>query len=293
MMDHKAGFVNIIGKPNVGKSTLMNLLVGEKLAIITSKAQTTRHRILGIVNKPDYQIIFSDLPGILQPNYKLQEKMMQFVDVALKDADIFIYMVEAGDRKFQEVIVGKILKSKIPVVILINKIDLSQQDKVMEEITFWQKIFPGHPVIPISAANAFNIEKVNQTILGFLPVSPPYYPKDELTDRNLRFFTSEIIREKILLQFRQEIPYSVEVVVESFKESEEIDHIAANIFVTRESQKMIILGKGGKAIKKLGIESRNDIEEFLGKKVFLELTVKVNKDWRNNERQLKRFGYEI
>jgi len=292
-MKHKAGFVNILGNPNVGKSTLMNALTGEKLSIITSKAQTTRHRILGIVNGDDFQIIYSDLPGILKPNYKLQEKMMGFIDIALKDADVFIYMVEAGETKYNELIVSQILATKVPVILIINKIDLSDQPKVVKQMEYWQGIFPGHPVVPISAIKNFNIQKVLDQVLDFLPESPAYYPKGELTDKTIRFFVSEIIREKILLNFKQEIPYSVEIVVDSYKESDDIIKIGAHIFVSRESQKMIILGQGGKAIKRIGIDSRKDIEEFVGKQVFLDLTVKVSKDWRNNDRQLKRFGYEI
>ncbi len=292
-MKHKAGFVNIIGNPNVGKSTLMNALVGEKLSIITSKAQTTRHRIMGIVNGKDFQIIYSDLPGILTPNYKLQEKMMKFIDNALKDADIFLYMVEVGETKYNELIVDKIKKSSLPTLVLINKIDLSNQVKVEGQIAYWSEVFDKAQVIPISAITNFNTEKVLQLIIDSLPVNPPFYPKDELTDKTTRFFISEIIREKILLFYKQEIPYSVEIAVESYKESEDIIKIATYIFVTRESQKMIILGRQGKAIKKVGIESRKDIEEFVGKKVYLELTVKVNKDWRDNDRQLKRFGYKI
>lgn len=290
-MEHKAGFVNIIGNPNVGKSTLMNALVGEKLSIITSKAQTTRHRIMGIVNGDDFQIIYSDLPGILTPNYKLQEKMMKFIDNALKDADIFLYMVEVGETKYNEEIIDKIKKSKIPTLILINKIDLSNQEKVEEQIVYWSEVFEEAQVMPISAITSFNTKKVLQNIIDLLPENPPFYPKDELTDKTMRFFISEIIREKILLFYKQEIPYSVEVVVESYKETEDIIRIATNIYVTRESQKMIILGKQGRAIKKVGVEARKDIEDFVGKQVYLELTVKVNKDWRNNSSQLKRFGY--
>ena len=292
-MKHKAGFVNIIGNPNVGKSTLMNALVGEKLSIITSKAQTTRHRIMGIVNGEDFQIIYSDLPGILSPNYKLQEKMMKFISNALKDADIFLYMVEVDETKYNDKIIDKIKKSNIPTLILINKIDLSNQEKVEEQIAYWSEVFEKGQVMPISAITNFNTEKVLQHIIDLLPESPPFYPKDELTDKTTRFFISEIIREKILLFYKQEIPYSVEIVVESYKETKDIIKIATYIFVTRESQKMIILGRQGKAIKKVGIESRKDIEEFVGKQVYLELTVKVNKDWRDNDRQLKRFGYEI
>lgn len=292
-MNHRAGFVNIIGNPNVGKSTLMNALVGEKLSIITSKAQTTRHRILGIVNGEDYQIIYSDLPGLLTPSYKLQEKMMGFIEIALKDADIFLYMVEAGEKKYNEKAVEQFRKSKVPVIVIINKIDLSNQETVVKQMEYWQNIFPESEIVPASALNNFNTEKILDLILQHLPESPEYYPKGELTDKTVRFFISEIIREKVLLNFKQEIPYSVEIVVEAYKEAEEIIHIAATIFVMRETQKMIILGKGGQAIRRLGMESRKDIEAFVDKKVFLDLTVKVNKDWRDNDRQLKRFGYEM
>ncbi len=291
-MSHKAGFVNIIGNPNVGKSTLMNALVGEKLSITTSKAQTTRHRILGILNNDDYQIVFSDLPGVITPHYKLQEKMMKFIDSAMKDADIFLYMVEVGEKKYNEQIVEQIKKSNVPVIVIINKIDLSKQDTVELQIKYWEGVFDKSTAIPVSALMNFNTEKVLNTIVELLPENPPYYPKDELTDKSIRFFISEIIREKILLFYKQEVPYSVEVAVDSYKESEKIIRIATWIFVTRESQKMIIIGKGGRAIKRVGIEARKDIEEFVGKQVHLELSVKVIKDWRDNERQLKRFGYE-
>jgi GTPase len=289
---HKAGFVNIIGNPNVGKSTLMNALVGEKLSIITSKAQTTRHRILGIVNGEDFQIIYSDLPGILTPVYKLQEKMMKFIENALNDADIFLYMVEAGETRFNEGIVHQIKESGVPVIVLINKIDLSSQEKVVQNIAFWSGVFSTDKVIPLSALRNFNIEKILNLIIELLPDSEAYFPKDELTDKTMRFFVSEIIREKILLNYKQEIPYSVEVVVESYKEEENIIRIEANLFVSRESQKMIILGEKGRSIKKMGTQARKDIEEFVGKKVYIDLSVKVNKDWRDNEFQLKRFGYE-
>ena len=291
-MNHRAGFVNIIGNPNVGKSTLMNALTGEKLSIITSKAQTTRHRILGIVNGDDYQIVYSDLPGLVKPSYKLQEKMMGFIDVALKDADIFLYMVEAGETRYNEKIVSEILKSNVPVIVIINKIDLSNQESVVKQMKHWETIFPASEVVPVSALNSFNTQKVLDLILERLPDSPPYYPKGELTDKTIRFFVSEIIREKVLLNFKQEIPYSVEIIVESYKEEKDIIRIAATIFVMRESQKMIILGKGGQAIRRLGTDARKDIEAFVDKKVFLDLTVKVNKDWRNSDRELKRFGYE-
>jgi GTP-binding protein Era len=290
---HKAGFVNIIGNPNVGKSTLMNALVGEKLSIITSKAQTTRHRILGIVNGEDFQIIYSDLPGILTPAYKLQEKMMKFIENALNDADIFLYMVEAGETRYNEGIVNQIKESGVPVIVLINKIDLSDQEKVVQNIAFWSEVFQTDRVIPLSALKNFNLEKILNLIIELLPESAAYFPKDELTDKTMRFFVSEIIREKILLNYKQEIPYSVEAVVESYKEEENIIRIEATLFVSRESQKMIILGEKGKSIKKMGTQARKDIEEFVGKRVYIDLTVKVNKDWRDSELQLKRFGYEI
>lgn len=289
---HKAGFVNIIGNPNVGKSTLMNALVGEKLSIITSKAQTTRHRILGIVNGDDFQIIYSDLPGILTPAYKLQEKMLKFIENAITDADIFIYMIEAGETKFNENIIEQIKNSKVPVIVLINKIDLSSQEKVIQNIAYWSEVFQTDRVIPLSALNNFNIEKILNLVIELLPESPAYFPKDELTDKTMRFFISEIIREKVLLNYKQEIPYSVEIVVEAYKEEANIIRIDATLFVSRESQKMIILGEKGKSIKKMGTQARKDIEEFVSKRVYLDLTVKVLKDWRDNEKQLKRFGYE-
>ena len=292
-MKHKAGFVNILGNPNVGKSTLMNALVGEKLSIITPKAQTTRHRIMGIANSKNFQIIYSDLPGILSPNYKLQEKMMKFIENALIDADVFLYMVEAGEKNYNEKIINQIKKSGVPLIVLINKIDLSNQEAVEQQVEYWADIFTNSTVIPISALLKFNTDLVLKQIIKLLPENPPYYPKDEITDKSMRFFVSEIIREKILLNYKQEVPYSVEVAVESYKESSDIIRISAYIFVIRESQKMIILGHKGKAIKKVGIEARKDIEEMVGKKIYLELTVKVSKDWRDNEMQLKRFGYEM
>ncbi len=290
-MSYKAGFVNIIGNPNVGKSTLMNALVGEKLSIITPKAQTTRHRILGILNSEDFQIVFSDLPGILTPNYKLQEKMLNFIEQALTDADVFLYMVEAGETKYDETIVNKIKDSEIPVIPVINKIDLSNQESIENQLKYWSGVFNETEVIPVSALLRFNTEKVLQSIVGLLPENPPYYPKDELTDKSMRFFVSEIIREKILLYYKEEIPYSVEVRVESYKKEGRIIKIGVIIYVTRESQKMIILGHEGKAIKRVGVESRKDIELLVGKQVYLEMTVKVSKDWRDSDRQLKKFGY--
>ena len=292
-MSHKSGFVNIIGLPNVGKSTLMNALVGEKLSIITSKAQTTRHRIMGIVNGEDFQIVYSDTPGIVNnPAYKMHELMNKFIDTALIDADIILLMTEVGKPFAQEDILDKINKAGIPVLVIINKIDLSDQESVVKEMENWGKRLLNSESIPISALNKFNIEKVFDRILFHLPESPPYFSKDEFTDKSMRFFVSEIIREKILTNFKKEIPYSAEVAVEEYKEEPRITRISANIFVARESQKAIILGHQGKAIKKVGTQARIDIEEFTGKKVFLELTVKVNKDWRDNENQLKRFGYD-
>lgn len=288
---HKAGFVNIIGKPNVGKSTLMNTLLGEKLSIITPKAQTTRHRILGIANGEDYQIVFSDTPGVLTPNYKLQEQMMQFVKTALDDADLFIVLVEINDDFEHEDILSRIKRSGAPVLLLINKIDLSKQDEVLFSITKWEKAYPDWHVLPISALMGFNIDKVLSKILELLPESPPFYPKDELTDKPLRFFVAEIVREKILMNFHQEIPYSVEVEIESYKEEEKLVRIRCNIHVARNSQKGIIIGHQGKALKKIGTEARKDIEAMIEKQVFLELYVKVSKNWREDEQQLRRFGY--
>lgn len=289
---HKSGFVNIIGNPNVGKSTLLNALVGEKLAIITSKAQTTRHRLMGIVNGDDFQIVYSDTPGIVDPHYKLHEYMMKFIDSALMDADIFLLVIEVNDKFNHLEILEKIKNSGLPIILLINKIDLSTQEEVVLQLTDWQKRLPSAEIIPISALNKFNLENVFNTLLDKLPENPPYFPKDELTDKSQRFFVSEIIREKILLHYKKEIPYSVEIVVESFKESEKLIKIYALIFVARDSQKAIIIGHGGLALKKVGTEARRDIEDFVGKKVFLELTVKVNKDWRDQDLQLKRFGYQ-
>ncbi|RLD52394.1 MAG: GTPase Era [Bacteroidetes bacterium] len=291
-MKHKAGFVNILGNPNVGKSTLMNALVGEKLSIITPKAQTTRHRIMGMVNSDDFQIIYSDLPGILDPNYKLQEKMLGFIHNALADADIFLFVVEVGEKKMNEGIIKKINESGIAVIVVINKIDLSDQEAVEEKIKHWSAIFENCDVIPISALHKFNTAKVIQKIVELLPENPPYYPKDELTDKTMRFFISEIIREKILIHFKQEVPYSVEVVVESYKEGDKLIKIGAILYVSRESQRMIVIGKGGAAIKRVGTEARRDIEAFVEKQVYLDLSVKVSKDWRENDNQLKRFGYD-
>ncbi|HRW62724.1 MAG TPA: GTPase Era [Bacteroidales bacterium] len=291
-MSHKSGFVNIIGNPNVGKSTLMNQMVGEKLSIITSKAQTTRHRIMGIVNGDDFQIVYSDTPGILKPNYKLQEKMMGFVGTALVDADIILYItdvVETMDKHQQ--FIDKLYKTDIPVLLLINKIDLTTQEKLEELVETWGKILPKAQILPISALNKFNIDQVFKRIMELLPESPPYYPKDAFTDKTERFFVSEIIREKVLLNYQKEIPYSVEIEVEEFNDSESLLRIRATIHVTRPSQKGIIIGHKGQALKKTGTEARIDIEDFFGKKVFLELFVKVSKDWRDKDRALRNFGY--
>jgi GTP-binding protein Era len=290
-MSHKAGFVNILGNPNVGKSTLMNALVGEKLSIITSKAQTTRHRIMGIVSGEDFQIVYSDTPGIVDSAYKLHESMMNFVESALIDADVFLYLVEVKQRIKNDTIIEKINQSGIPTLVLINKIDLSNQEAVVEAMAFWQEKMPHAEVIPMSALNHFNIEKVLDSILEKLPESPAYFSKDELTDKTERFFAQEIIREKILLNYQKEIPYSTEVEVEEFKEEEKIIKMRANIYVARNTQKGILIGHQGSMLKRVGTAARKDMEVFFDKKVFLELYVRVQKDWRNNENDLKRFGY--
>ncbi len=292
-MPHKAGFVNIIGYPNVGKSTLMNAVVGEKLSIITSKAQTTRHRIMGIVNGDDFQIVYSDTPGIVRdPAYKMHEYMNKYIESELVDADIILLMTEPGIKFGEEIVINKIENSDTPLVVLINKIDLSDQAAVEADITYWQEKFPRAGVIPISALRKFNISKVFDTILEKLPENPAYYPKNELTTRSERFFVSEMIREKIFLNYRKEIPYSVEVAVESFKENENLIKIHAYIFVERDSQKGILLGHQGNAIKRTGTMARIEMEKFFDKKIFLQLSIKVNKDWRNNEKQLGQFGYD-
>jgi GTP-binding protein Era len=293
-MAHKAGFVNIIGNPNVGKSTIMNALVGEKLSIITKKMQTTRHRIKGIVSGEDFQIVYSDTPGILKPNYKLQETMMKFVDSALIDADVILYVTDVFEKAGKNPdYIEKVRKSNMPVIVLINKIDLSNQPDVIKLYEYWTTVFPGADVFPISALEKFNIAPIFDRILELLPESPPFFPKDELTDRNERFFFQEIIREKILLNYQKEIPYSVEVEVEEFRESEKIINVRAVIYVSRESQKGIIIGHQGVMIKKVGSEARLDAEEFFEKKIFLELYVKVDKDWRDKDRNLKKFGYDV
>jgi len=277
---HKAGFVNIIGNPNVGKSTLMNQLTGEKLSIITSKAQTTRQRIMGIVSGEDYQIVFSDTPGILQPKYKLQESMLKYVKDALSDADVFLYVTDPLDsKKINEEYVEKINSMSIPIIVVVNKIDTLEQERVNELLDKWKELMPTAEVIPVSALHKFNIKKVLVEIIEKIPESPAYFEKDKLTDKPLRFFVAEIIREKIFLHFRQEIPYSSHVVVESFKEYPQITKIRATVFVERESQKPILIGNGGKAMKRIGTEARKDIEKFIDSKVYLELFVKVDKDW--------------
>ena len=291
---HKAGFVNIIGNPNVGKSTLMNAFVGEKLSIITSKAQTTRHRIFGIVSGDDFQVVFSDTPGIIKPSYALQASMMDFVKSAFEDADILIYMVEIGEKELKdEVFFNRINKLEVPVLLLINKVDTSDQSTLEEQVAYWKEKVPRAEIFPISALRNFQTEVVFNRIIELLPESPAFFPKDQLTDKPERFFVNEIIREKILLHYKKEIPYSVEVETESFADSETIIHIRSVIMVERESQKGIIIGHKGEALKRVGVEARTDLEKFFGKQIHLELFVKVNKDWRNNVRQLRRFGYDI
>ena len=290
---HKSGFVNIVGNPNVGKSTLMNALVGEKISIITSKAQTTRHRIMGIVNGEDFQIVYSDTPGVLKPNYKLQESMLNFSTGALTDADIILYVtdvVESFDKN--QSFLEKVKKQSAPVMLIINKIDLTNQEKLIELVEKWKEVLPDTEIIPISATNNFNIDHLLKRIKAQLPDSPPFFEKDALTDKPARFFVTEIIREKILTNYDKEVPYSVEVAVESFKVDKKMIHINAVIYVERDSQKGIIIGQGGKMLKKVGTEARKDIESFFDKKVFLELYVKVEKDWRNKENKLKDFGYQ-
>ncbi|HVA98717.1 MAG TPA: GTPase Era [Bacteroidia bacterium] len=291
---HRAGFVNIIGSPNAGKSTLMNVLVGEKLSIITSKAQTTRHRIMGIVNGEDFQIVYSDTPGILTPNYKLQQSMMDQVNSAITDADIFLLVVDIKEEKETEAeinIVEKLAKQKVPVLVLLNKIDLSDQKKLEKKTALWKTKIPNAEIVPVSALRNFNVDYVLKRVLALLPESPAFYDKKALTDRPERFFVAEIIREKILLNYQKEIPYSVEISVNSFKQEPDIIKIAAEIFVARESQKGILIGHEGAALKRVGTQARKDMEAFFEKKIFLELFVKVNKDWRDDDAQLKKFGY--
>lgn len=291
-MEHKSGFVNIIGNPNVGKSTLLNSMIGQDISIITNKAQTTRHRIKGILSDKNYQIVFSDTPGIIKPAYKLQESMMQYVKSAFQDADVILYVVEIGEQGLKdEEIFEKIKKLKIPLIILLNKIDLVSQDKVLLEIENWKRKFSKAIVLPISALNKFNINEIIDAIVEVLPISPPYYSKDDVTDKSERFFIEEIIREKILKHYKKEVPYSVEISVEEFFEEEDIIRIRAIIYVLRESQKGILIGHKGLGLKRIGTEARKDIENMLDKKVFLATPIKVKKDWRNDNNQLKKFGY--
>ncbi len=289
---HKAGFVNIIGNPNVGKSTLMNAFVGERLSIITSKAQTTRHRILGIVNGDDFQMLLSDTPGIIKPAYQLQASMMDFVKSAFEDADVLLYLVELGEKDLKdEKFFEKITNAKIPVLLLLNKIDKGNEEQLSEALVFWQEKVPNASVFAISALENFGVQEVFSRIIELLPESPPFYPKDQLTDKPERFFVNEIIREKILMHYKKEIPYSVEIDTEEFFEDENIIRIRSIIMVERSTQKGIIIGHKGAALKRVGVEARKDLEKFFGKQIHLETYVKVNKNWRSNDRQLRRFGY--
>lgn len=297
-MEHKAGYVNILGKPNAGKSSLMNAMLGEKLSIITSKAQTTRHRILGILNTPETQLIFSDTPGIVKPSYKLHEKMMDVVQESLKDGDIFLLVIDAADKESMDAdsellakVHAKLQKVKVPVLIAVNKIDLIDQPKLEALVELLKEKFPSAEIYPVSVLHNFNLDQLHKRLLELLPENPPYYDKEDISDKPTRFFVAEIIREKILAQYEKEIPYSVEVVINSFKEEAKITKIQADIFVIRDSQKSIIIGNAGKAIKKLGTDARIEMEKFLGTKIFLELFVKVKKDWRDNDSNLKSFGY--
>jgi GTPase len=292
-MNHRSGFVNILGNPNVGKSTIMNALVGEKLSIITAKAQTTRHRIMGIVNGEDFQIVYSDTPGILRPQYKLQETMMNFVNSALTDADMILYVSDAGEKSaYEGEYIDRMKESGIPVIIALNKVDLTSQEDLEKIVEKWHAAFPSSPVIPVSGLKKFNLDSLLSAILTKLPESPPYFPKDQLTDKYERFFASEIIREKILVNYKKEIPYSVEIEIEEFKDEKDIIKIRALIHVARDSQKGIIIGHRGSMLKRVGTEARRDMEDFFRKKVFLELYVKVTKDWRDKPLILKRFGYQ-
>lgn len=290
-MGHKAGFVGIIGKPNVGKSTLMNSLIGEQLSIVSHKVQTTRHRIKGILNGDEYQIILSDTPGILEPHYLLQEKMMDFVNASLEDADAVLFITDNSEAYMEDDIVARLSAIKVPVVIVINKMDLSSTEEINKLVHGWKKKVNPHAIIPVSATLKFNVEKITEMLLTLMPEAPAYFPKDQLSDSNERFFISEIIREKIFMHYQQEIPYSTQVEVEAFKDEGKIVRISAVIFVERDSQKGIIIGRKGEGIKRIGSEARRDIEKSLGKQVFLELFVKVEKEWRKNENKLRRFGY--
>jgi GTP-binding protein Era len=291
-MSFQAGFVSIIGKPNVGKSTLLNALLGEKLSIISQKAQTTRHRIKGILNAPEYQIVFSDTPGIINPKYKLQGNMMKFVNESLQDSDLVVFMADFDERNEEEELFEKLKMIQTPMICLLNKIDGVTQDQLMAKVNFWKDMNLFKEIIPVSALNKFNIDALLKSILSYLPQGAPYYDQDQLTDRSERFVASEIIREKIMVRYKEEIPYSVQVEIESFKEEPKIIHIHAVIYVLRDSQKQILIGKGGSAIKNVGIASRRELEQFFKKKIFLQTFVKVKEDWRDNSRTLKEFGYE-
>ena len=291
---HKAGFVNIVGNPNVGKSTLMNLLVGERISIATFKAQTTRHRIMGIINTPEMQICFSDTPGVLKPNYKLQEQMLQFSESALQDADVLLYvtdMVEKPDKNAD--FIAKVQKMTVPILVLINKIDLSDQKSLEQKVEEWHQVFPGAEICPISALHKFNVDNVLARIKELLPESPAYFDKDQWTDKPARFFVSEIVREKILLYYDKEIPYSTEVVVEEFKETERSIRIRTVVYVERESQKGILIGHGGVALKRMGSEARKTLEKFFGKSIYLDVYVKVDKDWRQSDKAMRSYGYKL
>ena len=290
---HKSGFVTIIGNPNAGKSTLMNALLGEELSITSPKAQTTREKVLGILNGPDYQIVFSDTPGILNPHYKLQESMLKSIENSLDEADVFILISDVGEDFKNQGLIERVRRKGMPIILLINKIDTVSQEEAMQKIAYWQEKLPNAEVIPISALYKFQIQRVLDAILERLPEGPAYYPKDELSDRNLRFFAAETIRKHILLQYKQEIPYSVQVEVDAYKEMADLDRICAVIYVEKESQKGILIGKGGAALKRVGTDARKEFERFIGKKVFLDLRVKVLKNWRNDDRLLQRFGYDV
>jgi len=290
---HKAGFVNIVGKPNVGKSTLMNVLIGERLSIISSKAQTTRHRIMGLINGDDFQIVFSDTPGMIKPKYELQKSMMSFVNISLEDADVIVFVTDLYENEEEiEQVIEKINQSGVPVLLVINKIDLSKENQLEEVTAYWTERIKAETVIPISALEGFNTERILQEILDRLPFHAPFYDKEELTDKPERFFASEIIREKIFHNYKKEIPYSTEVAIVDFYEEAEIIRIRAEIYVERESQKGILIGQGGKALKRVGIQAREELERFFGKKIFLETHVKVEDNWRKNKNKLRRFGYD-
>ena len=291
---HKAGFVNIVGNPNVGKSTLMNLLMGERISIATFKAQTTRHRIMGILNTPEMQICFSDTPGVLKPNYKLQEQMLQFSESALQDADVLLYVTDMVEKPGKNAdFIAKVQKMTVPVLVLINKIDLSDQKSLEQKVEEWHQVFPGAEICPISALHKFNVDNVLARIKELLPESPAYFDKDQWTDKPARFFVSEIVREKILLYYDKEIPYSTEVVVEEFKETERSIRIRTVVYVERESQKGILIGHGGVALKRMGSEARKTLEKFFGKSIFLDVYVKVDKDWRQSEKAMRSYGYKL